>query len=322
MWLKYSIFQHRCEPSGSSSHIYHFSKNLCFHQAGWQLPTETNRFEVIDMRNLLLASTALLILTSGAALASENDAYILQVGKHDKVHQTQEGYDDTAVALQAGRRNRSTQDQLVGSAGNLAVSVQAGKLNTIKQTQGAEGTVVTTFKPADKSDPVKTKSKFDIPSFASAAVAVQAGARNWATQSQIGAYNLASSVQIGKDNYVTQNQGTIGEEKTSYTSHEPDGRFTVRSDVPNFSVGSFAGVLQVGNKHGVIQEQTGYNHKALALQIGADDGSYQTQSGFYQEALSIQVGAANRSTQDQFGSFNSGAVIQVGVNNFAHQTQK
>ncbi|MGF7208707.1 hypothetical protein GGE65_003299 [Skermanella aerolata] len=272
------------------------------------------------MRIHFLASTALVLLASTAALAGENDAYVLQVGNHDKVNQTQEGFDDTAVAIQAGNRNRATQHQLAGSAGNVALSLQTGRLNTVKQTQGAEGVAVDTFRPADRSGPVKTRSTFDIASVSSAAVAVQDGARNMATQTQIGAYNLAASVQVGKDNYVLQTQGTIGETTTPYTN--ADGRGTVRSDAPEYSVGSFAGVLQVGDWHGATQEQSGIGHTATVLQVGSDDGSYQTQTGFGQEALSIQIGAANRSTQTQSGLVNTGAVVQAGVGNYAYQTQK
>jgi hypothetical protein len=274
------------------------------------------------MRIHFVASTAFVLLTSTAALASENDAYILQVGNRDKVSQTQEGFDDIAVAIQAGNRNRATQNQLAGSAGNVAFSLQTGRLNTVKQTQGAEGVAVDTFRPADHSGPVKTRSTFDIASVSSAAVAVQAGVRNMATQAQIGADNLAASVQVGKDNYVDQTQGTIEKTTSTYTSTSPAGRGTIRSDDPDFSFGSFAGVLQVGDWHGAIQKQSGIGHTAVALQVGSDDGSYQTQTGFGQEALSIQFGAANRSTQTQAGLANTGAVVQAGVGNYAFQTQK
>jgi hypothetical protein len=274
------------------------------------------------MRIHFVASTAFVLLTSTAALASENDAYILQVGNRDKVNQTQEGSGDTAVAIQAGNRNWATQRQLAGSAGNIALSLQTGRLNSVKQTQGAEGVAVDTFRPADHSGPVKTRSTFDIASVSSAAVAVQAGVRNMATQTQIGADNLAASVQVGKDNYVDQTKGTIGKTTSTYTSTSPAGRGTIRSDDPSYSFGSFAGVLQVGDWHGAIQEQSGIGHTALALQVGSDDGSYQTQTGFGQEALSIQFGAANRSTQTQSGLANTGTAVQAGVGNYATQTQK
>jgi hypothetical protein len=274
------------------------------------------------MRIHFVASTAFVLLTSTAALASENDAYILQVGNRDKVHQTQEGFDDTAVAIQAGNRNWATQRQLAGSAGNIALSLQTGRLNSVKQTQGAEGVAIDTFRPADHSGPVKTRSTFDIASVSSAAIAVQAGVRNMATQTQIGADNLAASAQFGKDNYVVQTQGTIGEKVTPYTGNSAPGNGTIRSDDPSYSFGSFAGVLQVGDWHGATQEQSGVGHAAMVIQVGSDDGSYQTQTGFGQEALSIQFGAANRSTQTQSGLSNTGVVVQAGVGNYATQTQK
>jgi hypothetical protein len=145
------------------------------------------------MRILLLASTAFLALSPTIVLADDNDAYILQVGtdnksvqeqsnlgntaaglqagSQNKIRQTQEGVGDTAVAVQAGRSNLATQKQLAGSAGNLAASVQVGTYNTVEQTQGAEGKSVDTFNPAGRgTDPVRTTTKFDIPSVASAAV--------------------------------------------------------------------------------------------------------------------------------------------------------
>ena len=192
------------------------------------------------MRIHFVASTAFVILTSTAALASENDAYILQVGNRDKVYQTQEGFDDTAVAIQAGTEPGDPEParRLDRQPG---VSLQTGKLNTVKQTQGAEGASVDTFSPAGlrhRSRPAR-RSTFPA-SHRRRWRSRPAYAQHGDADRRSAADNLAASVQFGKDNFVVQTQGTIGETISPYTSTSPAGRGTIRTEDPDFSVGSFA----------------------------------------------------------------------------------
>ena len=89
--------------------------------------TQTNRKAKV-MRNILLASVALITLTS-AAMANGNDAYILQVGADNSAVQSQTGAENGALAVQLGRSNGSTQNQY--GSDNVGLSLQIGKDNTL-----------------------------------------------------------------------------------------------------------------------------------------------------------------------------------------------
>ena len=116
------------------------------------------------MRNILLASVAFFALTS-AALADNNDAFILQVGGGNDTTQTQGDKPSTGPA----------------TTGNQAVSVQMGFGNTVTQTQGT----------------VHARS------LDGEALAIQFGADNTATQTQTGKHQEGTILQAGIGNTAT-----------------------------------------------------------------------------------------------------------------------
>ncbi len=256
------------------------------------------------MRIHFVASTAFVLLTSTAALASENDAYILQVGNRDTVHQTQEGSGDDAVAIQAGEQEPGDAEparRLGRQHGGLAPDRQAEHRQADPGRRRRRRRYLPSGRPfRPGQDPLHLRHRQRL---------VGGGRRpgrrrsTWRRRPRSAPTTSPPRSRSARTTTSSRPRARSARRSPVYST-SPAGRGTIRSDDPISSFGSFAGVLQVGDLHGAIQKQSGIGHTALALQVGSDDGSYQTQTGFGQEALSIQFGAANRSTQTQSGLAN------------------
>lgn len=299
------------------------------------------------MRSLLLASTALVVLSTPAM--AFNFGVITQVGVGNSTGSSsqlipaapidQVWANNVLAGSSTGNFNTNQINQKAGKwSTNTALAVQVGNGNrqsTDQQTDNGTGfytppVCVPFFGCIVPSLPVPTHLN------SNDAWTVQVGDANYAMTYQrrgigngnksgilqVGWANGTAVFQVGGNSQTTMQFGLLNGSITGqFGENNEAGTYQFGmlngSIVGQFGDDNSANTAQIGVLNGSAIGQLGEGNSANTLQIGALNGSAIGQAGFENEATTTQVGAANLALTGQAGAGNEANTSQIGAFNVA-----